>query len=91
MGTTAEIDLLERIYVEMQDLKKQISAKNESRISIKEFSKRMNMSEVTLYDRIKKGEIDPPLKDGRYSYYLSSYVNKIVTSQSNSDKISHLN
>ncbi len=59
----------------------------ERRVSIKEFAQRMKMTEVTFYDRIKKGEIDPPLKDGRYSYYLNSYVNKVVTKTINSDKV----
>lgn len=85
--TSKEKDMLEMIYLEMQELKRQLSQRNERRISMKEFARRMNWSEVTLYDRIKKGEIKRPEKDGRHNYYLSSYVNDVVTSQINSDKV----
>lgn len=83
----SEQTMLEKIYDELQQLKKQVTITDERRVSIKEFAQRMKMTEVTFYDRIKKGEIDPPFKDGRYSYYLNSYVNKVVTKTSNSDKV----
>jgi len=83
----SEQTMLEKIYDELQQLKKQVTITDERRVSIKECAQRMKMTEVTFYDRIKKGEIDPPRKDGRYSYYLNSYVNKVVTKTSNSDKV----
>lgn len=51
----SERDLLEAIFDEMQELKRAMANQDERRVSIKEFAKRMNMSEPTLYDRIKKG------------------------------------
>ena len=73
--------LLKAIFDDMQTLKTNLSMNNERRVSIKEFAQRMNMSIPTLYDRINKGEISPPFKDGPRSYHLNSYVNEIVTSQ----------
>ena len=80
-------NMLDRILDELQQIKRHVSITDERRVSIKEFAQRMKMTEVTFYDRIKKGEIEPPLKDGRYSYYLNSYVNKVVTKTINSDKV----
>ena len=54
MYTEAEHNLLEAIFHEMQALKNALAHQDERRVSIKEFAKRMNMSEPTLYDRIKK-------------------------------------
>lgn len=60
---------------------------DERRVSIKEFAKRMNMSEPTLYDLIKKSEMTSPQKDGPRSYYLNSYVNEVVTRQIKNAKV----
>lgn len=83
MKTGAEHSLLQAIFNEMQSLKKCLTFHDERRVSIKEFAQRMNMSIPTLYDRINKGEINPPFKDGPRSYHLNSYVNEIVTKQIN--------
>lgn len=80
-------DLLQAIFDEMQELKRVMANQDERRVSIKEFAKRMNMSEPTLYDRIKKGEIDQPHKDGPRSYYLNSYVNEVVTRHAKTGKV----
>ena len=87
MHTEAEHKLLEAIFHEMQSLKNALAHQDERRVSIKEFAKRMNMSEPTLYDRIKKGEIISPQKDGPRSYYLNSYVNEVVTRQIKNAKV----
>ena len=87
MRTEAESDLLQAIFNEMQELKYALAHQDERRVSIKEFASRMNMSEPTFYDRIKKGEILAPHKDGPRSYYLNSYVNEVVTRHSKTDKV----
>ncbi len=87
MKTIAEHSLLQAIFNEMQELKNNLAHQDERRVSIKEFAKRMNMSEPTLYDRIKKGEISSPHKDGPRSYYLNSYVNEVVTKQPKNAKV----
>ena len=87
MYTEAEKNILEAIFHEMQALKNALAHQDERRVSIKEFAARMNMSEPTLYDRIKKCEIAPPQKDGPRSYYLNSYVNEVVTRQIKNAKV----
>ena len=83
----SEHNILQAIFDEMQELKRAIANQDERRVSIKEFAKRMNMSEPTLYDRIKKGEIDQPHKDGPRSYYLNSYVNEVITRHAKTGKV----
>ncbi|MCU4499253.1 hypothetical protein KTI59_03825 [Acinetobacter radioresistens] len=51
---------------------------DERRVSVKEFAKRLNISEKELYARINNGRIKKPIKDGRKNYWLNSYVNLIV-------------
>ncbi len=58
----SERDLLEAIFDEMQELKRAMANQDERRVSIKEFAKRMNMSEPTLYDRIKKEKLTSQAK-----------------------------
>ena len=87
MIAESEHNLLQAIFDEMQELKRAMANQDERRVSIKEFAKRMNMSEPTLYDRIKKGEIVQPSKDGPRSYYLNSYVNEVVTRHSKTGKV----
>jgi len=54
---------------------------------VTEFKSILGWSEPTLYDRIKKGEIISPSKDGSRSYYLNSYMNEVVTRQAKTDKV----
>ncbi|EOQ73522.1 hypothetical protein [Acinetobacter lactucae] len=84
MGMATDHELLHKILEEMQSLKKQLAADNERRVSVKEFQERLGWKNTKFYERIKMGEITPPLKDGTYSYYLNSYVNEVVTRRSNS-------
>lgn len=84
--TANENELLKTILAEMQNLKK--SLKSELyRIGPKEFAKRMNISERTLWTRISDGTIKEPAKDGRLNYWLNDYVNDVVTQSINSDKV----
>ncbi|MHA3062548.1 helix-turn-helix transcriptional regulator [Acinetobacter sp. ANC 4641] len=87
MRTDAEHELLQAIFNEMQQMKRYLAKQDNRRVSIKEFASRMNMSIPTLYDRINKGEIDQPIKDGPRSYYLNSYVNDVVTRSPKTDKV----
>lgn len=87
MIAESEHNILQAIFDEMQELKRAMASQDERRVSIKEFAKRMNMSEPTLYDRIKKGEIDQPYKDGPRSYYLNSYVNEVITRHAKTGKV----
>ena len=87
MKTDAEHELLQAIFDEMQALKKAVAIKDERRVNVREFAQRMNITPATLYARIKEGRVSEPLKDGKLSYWLNSYVNEIVTSPSSSDKV----
>ena len=87
MRTDTEHTLLQAIFDEMQQMKRYLEKQDNRRVSIKEFASCMNMSIPTLYDRINKGEIDQPIKDGPRSYYLNSYVNDIVTSSPKTAKV----
>ncbi len=87
MKTDAEHELLQAIFDEMQALKKAVAIKDERRVNVREFAQRMNITPATLYARIKEGRVSEPLKDGKLSYWLNSYVNEVVTSPSSSDKV----
>lgn len=87
MRSNAEHELLQAIFDEMQELKKAIQIKDERRVNVREFAQRMNVTPATLYNRIKEGLIREPLKDGKLSYWLNSYVNSIITQSLNSDKV----
>lgn len=52
----------------------------ERRVSTAEFALRMNISEKELYQRIKDGRIQLPIKDGRKNFWLNSYVLACITS-----------
>jgi len=52
----------------------------ERRVSTAEFALRMNISEKELYQRIKDGRIQAPIKDGRKNFWLNSYVLACSTS-----------
>lgn len=83
--TSREKDLLEMIYLEMQDLKRQIAQKEERRIGRFEFAKMLDIQPETLDRKVRGGLVAKPLKDGSKSYWLSSYVQKVVKSTSSSD------
>lgn len=87
MNLEQQQNFLNCIFQEVQKLKMHLNQQDERRVSIKEFALRMNMSIPTLYDRINKGEITPPFKDGPRSYHLNSYVNQIVTKQIKNDTV----
>ncbi|MDQ9019873.1 hypothetical protein RFI02_02005 [Acinetobacter sichuanensis] len=87
MKAEKEHDLLQAIFNEMQALKKAIVTQDERRVNSKEFAERLGLSESTLWSRINDGLIVRPLKDGRLSFWLNSYVNEIVTNPLNSDKV----
>ncbi|RLL30518.1 hypothetical protein D9K80_16055 [Acinetobacter cumulans] len=87
MRSSAEHELLQAIFNEMQELKKAIQIKDERRVNVREFAQRMNVTPATLYNRIKEGLIREPHKDGKLSYWLNSYVNSIITQSLNSDKV----
>ena len=87
MKSNAEHELLQAIFDEMQELKKAIQIKDERRVNVREFAQRMNVTPATLYNRIKGGLIREPLKDGKLSYWLNSYVNSVITRSLNSDKV----
>lgn len=87
MHTESEHNLLQAIFDEMQELKRTLANQNDSRVSAKDFAERMAYSERTLWGRVKDGEIEQPLKDGRFSYWLNSYVNEVVTRHSKTDKV----
>ena len=87
MRNNSEHELLQAIYDEMQELKKAVRIKDERRVSVREFAQRMNVTPTTIYNRIKEGVVSEPLKDGKLSYWLNSYVNSVVTQALNSDKV----
>ncbi|MCK4089830.1 MULTISPECIES: hypothetical protein [Acinetobacter] len=78
MKAETEGELLRSIYQEMQELKQSLASQDESRVSTKEFAKRLGMSEPTLWDRVKDGIIKEPERDGRRVFWLNSYVNYAV-------------
>ncbi|HIQ34196.1 MULTISPECIES: hypothetical protein [Acinetobacter] len=84
---TSEQELLQEILLEVKQMKQQLARVNEERVCIEEFCRRLNWKKTKFYDRIHQGEITPPIKDGRFSYYLNSYVNEVVTRESKSDTL----
>ncbi|GAB00746.1 MULTISPECIES: hypothetical protein [Acinetobacter] len=84
---TSEQELLQEILLEVKQMKQQLARVNEERVCIEEFCRRLNWKKTKFYDRIHQGEIAPPIKDGRFSYYLNSYVNEVVTRESKSDTL----
>lgn len=83
--TSRDKDMLEMIYLEMQELKRQLSQKEERRVGRIEFAKMLDIQPETLDRKIRNGLVTKPLKDGSKSYWLSSYVQKVVKSSSTSD------
>ena len=80
MRTTAELDLLEQIYTEMQELKRRME-------NNQEFAHMLNIEPETLDARIREGRYQKPHKDGRKSFWLLSYVQAVVTNISESDTV----
>lgn len=72
------IELLQAILSKVEELEKALAHKDERRVGVREFAERLNISSPTLYARINEGLIEKPLKDGKLSYWLNSYVNLIV-------------
>ena len=63
MRTTAELDLLEQIYTEMQELKRRMENNQERRIGRQEFAHMLNIEPETLDARIREGRYQKPHKD----------------------------
>lgn len=51
------------------------------RIRVSEFCDLLGCGRTTLHRRISDGKIKPPSKDGKISYWLSSYVKGIINPQ----------
>ena len=68
MRTTAELDLLEQIYTEMQELKRRMENNQERRIGRQEFAHMLNIEPETLDARIRESRYQKPHKDGRKSF-----------------------
>lgn len=87
MKIDKESNLLQSIFNDMQMLKKSLLTKDERRVDIKEFAERLNLSEPTVWDRIREGVLEHPQKDGRRNFWLNSYVNFAVQHCKKSDKV----
>lgn len=74
----SDAELLQAILSKIEGLERALISCDERRVSVKEFAKRLNISEKELYARINNGRIKKPIKDGRKNYWLNSYVNYIV-------------
>ena len=79
-------DLLQAIFNEMQILKKTFTQQNERRIGRAEFAKLLNIEPETLDARIREGRYTKPHKDGRKSYWLSSYVQIVILDVDSNNK-----
>lgn len=86
MRTDNEHNLLQAIFDEMQELKKALTRSNERRIGRQEFAKLLNIEPETLDARIRDGRYSKPHKDGRKSFWLSSYVQSVVLDVKSEDR-----
>lgn len=68
-------------------IEKLVSQKDERRIGRAEFAHLLNIEPETLDRKIRDGFITRPFKDGRKSYWFSSYVQTIVKDTTNSANI----
>jgi hypothetical protein len=84
--TNNEYDLLQAIFDEMQELKKALTRSNERRIGRQEFAKLLNIEPETLDARIRDGRYCKPHKDGRKSFWLSSYVQSVILDVKSKDQ-----
>ena len=66
-------------------VEKLLDQREERRIGREEFSHKLNIEPETLDSRVRQGSIKKPYKDGRKSYWLSSYVQEVVTRTPDSD------
>jgi hypothetical protein len=55
-----------------------VSQKEERRIGRAEFAHLLNIEPETLDARIREGRYTKPFKDGRKSYWFSSYVQSVI-------------
>lgn len=86
MRANNEHNLLQAIFDEMQELKKALTRSNERRIGRQEFAKLLNIEPETLDARIREGRYLKPHKDGRKSFWLSSYVQSVVLDVKSEDR-----
>ena len=87
MKTNTEYELLQAIHSEMQELRKALKANSERRIGRIEFAKLLNIEPETLDSRIRDGRYMKPHKDGRKSFWLSSYVQSVILDIELKDKV----
>ncbi len=80
----SDTELLQAILSKVESLEKALIQQNERRVKAKEFAVRLGVSIPTLYARIAEGLIEKPMKDGKLSYWLNSYVNLIITGSTTS-------
>ena len=73
MRTTAELDLLEQIYTEMQELKRRMENNQERRIGRQEFAHMLNIEPETLDARIRDGRYQKPLAHADENKTKASY------------------
>lgn len=66
-------------------VEKLLDQREERRIGREEFAYKLNIEPETLDSRVRNGTIKRPHKDGRKSYWLSSYVQEVVTRTPDSD------
>ena len=64
-------------------VEKLVNQKEERRIGRAEFAHMLNIEPETLDARIREGRYSRPLKDGRKSYWMLSYVQTIVKQDEN--------
>ncbi|WP_418655531.1 hypothetical protein [Acinetobacter ursingii] len=64
-------------------VEKLVNQKEERRVGRAEFAHMLNIEPETLDARIREGRYSKPLKDGRKSYWLISYVQSIVKQDEN--------
>lgn len=76
-------EILQTILSKIERIEKTLTNQDERRVGTREFADRLNFSEPTLWDRINKGLIAPPFKDGRLNYWLNSYVNEVIADNLN--------
>lgn len=74
-----EVQRLQETTEELQKLQLASTALSERRVGRDEFARMLNIEPETLDARVRDGRYIKPLKDGRKSYWLLSYVQTVVT------------
>ncbi|SPL72014.1 hypothetical protein [Acinetobacter stercoris] len=87
MKTETENSLLQAIFDDMQILKKSLTQQNEKRIGRAEFANLLNIEPETLDARIREGRYIKPYKDGRKSFWFSSYVQSVILNVEGNNKV----